>query len=138
MRRIYIDKSYRCHTKSGGGRRAVDTSVFDGRVNEVIEGYCYIPVGETFELENGEVMTGECMFPFAEYSILDNIQRTNEQEALALLGLIGTEPPLDMALKLRQAVDALMSTVDDETALSVSALLPARDGAAASDVPMTV
>lgn len=56
---IYIDNEYKCYVSSTEGRRAVETDFFDGKCPELIESYRYVPEGETWTREDGEVFTGE-------------------------------------------------------------------------------
>ncbi len=56
---IYIDNEYKCYVSSTEGRRAVETDFFDGNRPELIESYRFVPEGETWTREDGEVFTGE-------------------------------------------------------------------------------
>lgn len=47
MKTIYLDSNYICHTESVDGRKAIETDIFDGKENAYIEGFRYIPHGET-------------------------------------------------------------------------------------------
>ena len=44
---IYIDNDYKCHTSNDGTMREVQTDFFDGKCQIFIEGYRFIPSGET-------------------------------------------------------------------------------------------
>lgn len=61
---IYIDSNYKCYVSSAEGRRAIETSFFDGKCDEWIESYRFVPAGETWTRENGEKFTGEMMSPW--------------------------------------------------------------------------
>ena len=54
---IYIDSDYRCHIADDGTRRAFDVPFFDGKCPEWIESYRFVPEGETWTREDGEVFT---------------------------------------------------------------------------------
>lgn len=54
---IYIDNEYKCYVSSTEGRRAVETDFFDGKCPELIESYRFVPEGETWTREDGEVFT---------------------------------------------------------------------------------
>lgn len=41
MRVIYIDSDFKCHTTDDGTMTAVELSMFDGKCDEYVEGYCY-------------------------------------------------------------------------------------------------
>lgn len=90
MKTIYIDSDFKCHVSDGGEMTAVDTAFFDGRCQEFIEGYRFIPADEHWTREDGTVFTGEMISPWKPYSELDAAQRKYEKElasaALILLG----------------------------------------------------
>lgn len=54
---IYIDSDYKCYVSAAEGRRAVETDFFDGKSPELIESYRFVPEGETWTREDGEVFT---------------------------------------------------------------------------------
>ena len=54
---IYIDNEYKCYVSAAEGRRAVETDFFDGKCPELIESYRFVPEGETWTREDGEVFT---------------------------------------------------------------------------------
>lgn len=54
---IYIDSDYKCYVSAAEGRRAVETDFFDGKCEEWIESYRFVPEGETWVREDGEVFT---------------------------------------------------------------------------------
>lgn len=71
---IYIDSDYKCHVTDDGTMRAVETDFFDGRCSEFIEGYRYVPAGETWTRSDGQTFTGEMITPWRDYSGLAAIQ----------------------------------------------------------------
>lgn len=71
---IYIDGDFKCHTQNDGAMREVETDFFDGKCNELIEGYRFLPDGETWTREDGEVFTGEMVAPWTDYLILEAAQ----------------------------------------------------------------
>ena len=71
---IYIDNDYKCHVSDDGTRRAFDVPFFDGKCNEFIEGYRYVPSGETWTRADGEVFRGEMITPCRDYSQISEIQ----------------------------------------------------------------
>ena len=71
---IYIDSDYKCHLSDDGTRRAFDVPFFDGKCTEFIEGYRYVPSGETWTRADGEVFTGEMIAPLRGYNELAAIQ----------------------------------------------------------------
>lgn len=54
---IYIDSDYKCYASAAEGRRAIETNEFDGKCPEWIESYRFVPEGETWTREDGEVFT---------------------------------------------------------------------------------
>lgn len=83
MRTIYIDSDYKCHLADDGTMTAVETDFFDGKCDAFIEGYRFVPFGESWTRADGEVFTGEMIAPWKDYSELDAAQRTYERERLA-------------------------------------------------------
>ena len=71
---IYIDDDYKCHATDDGTRRAFDLLFFDGKCTEFIEGYRYVPTGETWIREDGTKFYGEMIAPWRNYTILSEIQ----------------------------------------------------------------
>lgn len=83
MKTIYIDSEFKCHVTDDGTMTAVETDAFDGKCDTFIEGYRYVPAGERWTREDGEVFRGEMVAPWKDYRELDSAQRTYEQERLA-------------------------------------------------------
>ena len=77
---IYIDNDYKCHTSSGDGFTPVETDAFDGKCRQYIEGYRFVPSGESWVREDGEVFTGEMVAPWQPYEILAEFQAIYEEE----------------------------------------------------------
>lgn len=74
MKTIYIDSDFKCHTINDGTMTAVETNFFDGKCNAFIEGYRFVPAGETWIREDGEQFSGEMIVPLVDYRILENAQ----------------------------------------------------------------
>ena len=55
---IYIDSDYKCYVSAAEGRRAVETDAFNGKCAEWIESFRFVPAGETWTREDGELFTG--------------------------------------------------------------------------------
>lgn len=77
---IYIDSDCRCHTSPGDGLVTVETDAFDGKCSRVIEGYRFVPAGETWVREDGQVFCGEMVAPWRDYAILAAFQALYEEE----------------------------------------------------------
>ncbi len=95
---IYLDSDFKCHAKDIGSQMSVETDYFDGKCDTYIEGYRYVPVGETWTRPDGVVFEGEMISPWKDYAELENAQRAYEQQgaadmqaALALLGVTVNE-----------------------------------------------
>lgn len=80
---IYIDSDYRCHTSNPDEYREFNVPYFDDKCTALIEGYRYVPPGESWEREDGEVFTGEMIAPAADFAELDAVQRVHERTVLA-------------------------------------------------------
>ena len=77
---IYIDSDYKCHTSPANALTAVETDAFDGKCRQYIEGYRFVPAGETWIREDGEVFTGEMISPWRDYGILSEFQEVAQEE----------------------------------------------------------
>ena len=63
---IYIDSDFKCYTSAAEGRRAIETDVFNGKCEEWIESYRYVPSGETWVRDDGVMFTGEMVSPWKD------------------------------------------------------------------------
>lgn len=63
---IYIDSDYKCYVSAAEGRRAIETDAFNGKCPEWIESYRFVPEGETWVKENGEMFRGEMIAPWKD------------------------------------------------------------------------
>ena len=77
---IYIDNEYKCHTSPADGLTAIETDAFDGKCRQYIEGYRFVPAGESWTREDGHRFTGEMVAPLRDYAILAEIQSIYEEE----------------------------------------------------------
>ena len=71
---VYIDSDFHCHLTNDGTMNKVETTAFNGKCKEFIEGYRYIPQGETWVRDDGMQFCGEAYFPWRSYSELEEIQ----------------------------------------------------------------
>lgn len=83
MRTIYIDSEFKCHTSDDGTMTAVETTFFDGKCDTFVEGYLFVPNGESWTRYDGVVFHGEMIAPWKDYFELDAAQRQYERERLA-------------------------------------------------------
>lgn len=78
MKTIYINAEYKCHTADNGTMTAVETDFFDGKCDTFIEGYRFIPAGESWTRSDGVVFHGEMIAPWKPYSELEAAQQQYE------------------------------------------------------------
>lgn len=102
MLTIYIGTDYKCHTTPAEDRMAVDTSDFDGKCAAYIEGYRFVPAGETWVREDGTVFTGEMIAPWKPWEALDAAQREYEREQYQ-----------ELTAQNAELVDAMAAIVED-------------------------
>lgn len=80
---IYIDTDCRCHVSNENGEYTpAETDFFDGKCDAFIEGYRYVPEGETWTRSDGVVFQGGMISPWKPWEELDMWQRGYEQELL--------------------------------------------------------
>lgn len=80
---IYIDNDYKCHVTDDGTMTGVETAAFDGMCEEYIEGYRFVPVGQTWTREDGVAFMGKMISPWRPWTELDAAQREYERQQLA-------------------------------------------------------
>lgn len=80
---IYIDADFKCHTAPGEGLTEVETARFDGKCAAYIEGYRYVPAGQSWTRGDGEVFAGEMISPWLDYRALESAQGMYEQSEAA-------------------------------------------------------
>lgn len=83
--KIYIDSDFKCHISDDGTMTEVETDFFNGKCQTFIEGYRFIPSGESWTRSDGVVFHGEMISPWKDYDELDAAQREYERELLAEL-----------------------------------------------------
>lgn len=82
--KIYIDIDCKCHTTNPDNAfKEVETPFFDGKCDAFIEGYRFVPEGESWTREDGKVFTGEMISPWMSYEALDAVQRIYEQALIS-------------------------------------------------------
>lgn len=65
---IYLDSDFICHLTNDGTMQEVETNAFDGKNKEYIEGYRYIPEGQTWTRADGAVFHGLMIAPAKDYN----------------------------------------------------------------------
>ena len=87
---IYIDNDYKCHVSPGEGLTAVETDAFEGKCRQYIEGYRFVPAGQIWTREDGQVFRGEMIAPWRDYVILAEMQALYEEEQAKAMEEIAT------------------------------------------------
>lgn len=85
MKTIYIDSSFKCHPSTAEGLTQIETDAFDGKCDTYVEGYRFIPAGQTWTRADGVVFTGEMIAPWKPWAELDAAQREYEREQYTAL-----------------------------------------------------
>lgn len=83
MKTVYLDSDFKCHVADDGTLTQVETAFFDGKCDGFIEGYRFVPAGESWTRSDGVVFSGEMITPWKDFSELDRAQREYEQQLLA-------------------------------------------------------
>lgn len=104
---IYIDSDFKCHVSDDGTMIAVETDAFDGKCGTYVEGYRFIPAGQTWTRADGVIFAGEMIAPWKPWAELDAAQREYEREQYQALAAQNAE------------YEAALSEI--ETALGVNA-----------------
>lgn len=97
MRTIYLDSEFKCHVSGDETMQAVETNRFDGKCDAYIEGYRFIPEGQSWTREDGVTFTGEMVAPWKDYSVLAAAQAEYEKNAAELEELRGVTQEADAA-----------------------------------------
>lgn len=92
--KIYIDTNCCCYVSNDGTMREYDVEHFNDKCKTYIEGYRYVPQGETWTREDGTEFHGEMIAPWKDYSILAMAQEAYD-EANSLLNIITEGVPSD-------------------------------------------
>lgn len=80
---VFIDLDFKCHATNDGNMTAVESDFFDGKCATLIEGYRFIPFGESWTRSDGKVFHGEMIAPWKTYAELDAAQREYEKALIA-------------------------------------------------------
>lgn len=64
---IYLDSDFRCHLTDGGEMRLIETDVFEGKAKAYIEGFRYVPEGQTWTRSDGVEFQGLMIAPATDY-----------------------------------------------------------------------
>lgn len=75
---IYLDSDFKCHVTDDGTMRVVETDFFDGKCDAYIEGFQFVPHGESWTRSDGVVFHGEMIAPWQDYNVLQAYQKQYE------------------------------------------------------------
>lgn len=79
MKTIFLDADFKCHIFDDGTMTAVETDCFDGKCDAFVEGYRFIPAGESWTRSDGQVFRGEMIAPWKPLNELDAAQAQYER-----------------------------------------------------------
>ena len=81
---IYIDSECKCYVTDDGTMTEVETDFFDNKCQTFIEGYRFVPSGESWTRSDGTVFTGEMIAPWKPYDQLAAAQAQYEADMAEL------------------------------------------------------
>ena len=81
--KIYIDSDFRCRLENDGTMREIETDFFDGKCRTYIEGFRFVPSGESWTRADGAVFTGEMISAAEDYFALAKAQAQYEADMAA-------------------------------------------------------
>lgn len=89
MKTIFLDSDFCCHANNDGTMTETQTDVFDGLCAGAIEGYRFVPAGESWARSDGQVFHGPFIQPCKPTEVIDGIQRQHEADEAAHLAELG-------------------------------------------------
>ncbi len=87
--KIYLDSDYRCRLANDGTMREIETTAFDSKCAAFVEGYRFVPAGESWTRSDGTVFRGEMNAPAEDYGALAKAQQQYETDEAAHLEELG-------------------------------------------------
>ena len=85
MKNIYIYTDFNCHVINEGTMTMVETNFFDEKCDTYIEGFRFIPEGQTWIRKDGKVFIGEMISPWKDYDELCAAQSIYESQIISEL-----------------------------------------------------
>lgn len=120
MRTLYVDYDFKVYTTNAEGRMAIETDVFDGISDYVVECYRFVPSGSSYTKPNGLTVHGEFIQPFVTENELYIAQREYEQKRISELEIENTTLLEGMA-QSQQTIDEYEQALTEiEKALGVT------------------
>lgn len=92
---IYIDADFCCHVSDTGDLTPIETDAFNGKCRKYIEGYRFVPAGQTWVRSDGVIFDGQMIAPAEDSKLLEAAQGAYEEaqaenaDALAALEVLG-------------------------------------------------
>ena len=80
--KIYINEEYICYVEPAQGRIEIETDFFNGKCKTFIEGYRFVPSGQTWTRSDGVQFVGEMIAPATDYTIIASAQTQYEADQL--------------------------------------------------------
>ena len=77
--KIYLDNDFKCHLENDGTMREAETEFFDGKCDAFVEGYRFVPAGETWVRKDNIEFSGEMISPWRDYAILAELQKQYDE-----------------------------------------------------------
>lgn len=111
--KIYIDSDYRCYVEAASGLREIETEFFAGKCKEYIEGYRFVPFGETWTNSKGIIFRGEMICPAEDFSRLEKAQRQYEHDDSARLATLGISKESTFIATRNYSKDSFISVLGD-------------------------
>lgn len=110
--KIYFDSDFRCHTDAMSGFREANIDFFDGKCKTFIEGYRFIPSGESWTNSNGVTFYGEMISPAENYRILEKAQLQYEQDEAKRMNDLGIPQEKSFIATSNHSVGSFISIHD--------------------------
>lgn len=76
---VYIDKDFKCHATQAEGMSAVESEYFNGKCAALVECYRYVPAGDVWVRQDGEVFAGEMIAPHTDVTSAMAMQSVYEE-----------------------------------------------------------
>lgn len=108
MKTIYLDSDFKCHTTDDGTMTPVETDFFDGICDVMVEGYRFVPAGQSWTRHDGAVFVGEMIAPWKPWEKLDMAQREYERELAQALSVENDTLIADMAQMIEEVYQSDM------------------------------
>ena len=80
MKTIYLNANFECSvTEKADTVQTVQTDFFDGKCDSYIEGYRFVPDGQSWQRSDGAVFQGQMISPYKDSMLLEEMQRLYQE-----------------------------------------------------------